>query len=182
MKKSLLKAVIASIVISTTAWTVQAVAEEITPAHVERFADKCDVDQNGMISKAKVMKHVGNMLGEFEKKSSGQQVGADDEKSRAFLHELQKTDGGFNDYALSTAELSTPNNAKTAGMLSEKKSMAFLLELQRSDGGTNDYLTSKADIMKKIETAFDKHDDTKAGMLNMKQAEAFLRELTKSGS
>ena len=60
--------------------------------------------------------------------------------------------------------------------------MAFLIELQRSEGQTNDYLTSNANMMKKIQTVSDKHDDTKAGMSNMKQAEAFLRELIKSGS
>lgn len=182
MKKSLLKAVIASIVISATAWAAQAVAEEITQTHVDRFADKCEVNQDGMISKAKVMKHVSNMLSEFEKKSGTQQGVVDDEKSKVFLRELQKTDGGFNDYTLTTEELSTPSNTKTAGLLNEKKSIAFLLELQRGDDGTSDYLTSKADIMKKVETAFDKHDDTKSGLLNMKQAEAFLRELMKSGA
>ena len=57
-----------------------------------------------------------------------------------------------------------------------------VLELQKSDGAPNTYMTSKADMMKKIETAFDKMDAAKKGMLNMKQAEAFLRELMKSGA
>jgi hypothetical protein len=36
--------------------------------------------------------------------------------------------------------------------------------------------------MKKIETAFDKLDAAKKSMLSMKQAEALLRELMKSGA
>ena len=43
-------------------------------------------------------------------------------------------------------------------------------------------MVSKADMMKKIETAFDKLDAAKKGMLNKIQTEALLRELMKSGA
>jgi hypothetical protein len=59
--------------------------------------------------------------------------------------------------------------------------MEFLLELKKSDGAPSGYMVSKADMMKKIETAFDKLDAAKKGMLNMKQAEVLLRELMKGG-
>jgi hypothetical protein len=44
------------------------------------------------------------------------------------------------------------------------------------------YMTSKNDLMKKMEMMFDKYDESKAGMLNKKQFEAFLSELMKSGA
>ena len=47
---------------------------------------------------------------------------------------------------------------------------------------TTGFMVSKADMMKKIQTAFDKLDAEKKGMLNMKQSETLLRELMKSGS
>ena len=59
---------------------------------------------------------------------------------------------------------------------------SFLLELQKSDGAPSGYMISKADMMKKIEAKFDKMDTGKKGMLDKKQADAFLRELMKSGS
>lgn len=47
-----------------------------------------------------------------------------------------------------------------------------------SDG---DGMVSKAEMMKAMEKLFDKHDTKKAGKLDKKQVEFFLRELMKQG-
>ena len=65
------------------------------------------------------------------------------------------------------------------GMIDSKKAMAFLLELTKGDGNPVQMM-SKADLMKKIGEMFDKMDNSKAGMLNKKQFEAFLLDLMKS--
>jgi hypothetical protein len=70
--------------------------------------------------------------------------------------------------------------ADANGMVDSKKFMQFLLDLQKSDGGANNYMMPKADMMKKLETAFDKADSAKKGMLDKKQLQSFLAELTKS--
>ncbi len=44
-----------------------------------------------------------------------------------------------------------------------------------------DGMVSKAEMMKMVEKMFDKHDTTKQGKLDKKQAEAFLKELMKGG-
>jgi len=44
-----------------------------------------------------------------------------------------------------------------------------------------DGMVSKAEMMKMMEKMFDKHDTKKQGKLDKKQAEAFLKELMKSG-
>ena len=44
-----------------------------------------------------------------------------------------------------------------------------------------DGMVSKAEMMKMMEKMFDKHDTKKMGKLDKKQAEAFLKELMKSG-
>ena len=44
-----------------------------------------------------------------------------------------------------------------------------------------DGMVSKAEMMKMMEKMFDKHDTKKAGKLDKKQAEAFLKELMKGG-
>ena len=54
-------------------------------------------------------------------------------------------------------------------------------ELQKTDGVVGQMM-SKADLMKKIGSMFDKQDTSKKGMLDKKQAEAFLRELMISGA
>ena len=54
------------------------------------------------------------------------------------------------------AEMFDKMDTGKKGMLDDKKTMAFLLELQKSDGAPSGYMISKADMMKKIETSFDK--------------------------
>ena len=44
-----------------------------------------------------------------------------------------------------------------------------------------DGMVSKAEMMKMMEKMFDKHDTKRAGKLDKKQVEAFLKELMKSG-
>jgi hypothetical protein len=44
-----------------------------------------------------------------------------------------------------------------------------------------DGMVSKAELMKAVEKAFDKQDKKKAGKLDKKQTEAFLKELMKGG-
>jgi hypothetical protein len=70
--------------------------------------------------------------------------------------------------------------ADANGMVDSKKFMQFLLDLQKSDGGANSYMMAKADMMKKVETAFNKVDTAKKGMLDKNQLQSFLTELTKS--
>jgi Ca2+-binding EF-hand superfamily protein len=45
-----------------------------------------------------------------------------------------------------------------------------------------DGMLSKAEVMKMMEQAFDKADPKKTGKLDKKQVEAFLKEITQSGS
>jgi Ca2+-binding EF-hand superfamily protein len=65
------------------------------------------------------------------------------------------------------------------GMIDSKKAMAFLLELTKGDGNPGPMM-SKADVMKKVGEMFDKVDTKKAGMLDKKQFESFLKDLMKS--
>lgn len=44
-----------------------------------------------------------------------------------------------------------------------------------------DGMVSKAEVMKQVEKMFDKHDTKKAGKIDKKQVEFFLKELMKSG-
>jgi Ca2+-binding EF-hand superfamily protein len=45
-----------------------------------------------------------------------------------------------------------------------------------------DGMVSKAEVMKMVEKMYDKHDTKKAGKLDKKQVEAFLKDLMKGGS
>jgi hypothetical protein len=45
-----------------------------------------------------------------------------------------------------------------------------------------DGMVSKSEAMRQIEKMFDKHDTRRAGKLDKKQVEHFLRELMKSGA
>ncbi len=67
------------------------------------------------------------------------------------------------------------------GMMDSRQAMLFLLELQKTDGGTSaPVMMSKDDVLKKAVAMFDKMDTKKAGMLDKKQFEQFLKELEKS--
>jgi hypothetical protein len=67
------------------------------------------------------------------------------------------------------------------GMVDSRQAMLFLLELQRTDGGTAaPTMMSKDDVLKKAAAMFDKMDTKKAGMLDKKQFEQFLKDLEKS--
>ncbi len=48
--------------------------------------------------------------------------------------------------------------------------------------GDKDGMVSKAEVMKMVEKMFDKHDTKKAGKLDKKQTENFLKELMKGGA
>ncbi|MEQ1519567.1 MAG: hypothetical protein ABL931_24090 [Usitatibacteraceae bacterium] len=80
------------------------------------------------------------------------------------------------------SEMLTKMDTSKKGMYDEKRAMEFLLELKKGDGAPSAYMTPKADLMKKIETAFDKIDAEKKQALNKKQTEALLIELMKSGA
>ena len=85
LKKSLALAATAAALVATPASHAYAEREDL---HFDAFVKMCDTDQDGMVSKAEVMKQVEKMFDKHDKKKSGK---LDKKQVEFFLQELMKS-------------------------------------------------------------------------------------------
>jgi Ca2+-binding EF-hand superfamily protein len=137
MKTTTLKAALASTVAAALfALSVPAIAD-ISPEDAARFITVFDVNKDGMISRVEVMTRA---KAELDKMADAKGM-VDSKKFMQFLLELQKSDGGPNNYMMSKADMMkkletafTKADAAKKGMLDQKQLQIFLAELMKSGG------------------------------------------------
>lgn len=60
-------------------------------AHMDEFMKSCDIDQDGMMSKAEMVKHMEKMFDQMDAKKTGK---LDKKQSEAFLKQFTAPSGG----------------------------------------------------------------------------------------
>ena len=139
MNKFLLKSISGALIAaSVMAISLPALADSVEDAN--RFVKMCDIDKDGMVSKAEVMKHAADMMKKMEADKSGM---VDAKKTIALILELQRGDEtpSARTVMMSKADMMKKLetafdkvDAKKAGMLDKKQAEAFLRELTKSNG------------------------------------------------
>ncbi len=135
-KSNLSRVLTAAIATAMVSIAVPAFADG-SPEELQRFVQMCDVNKDGMISKAEFMKRAEDMLAKMPATKDNM---VDSKKALAFIMELQKSDGSLG-YMTSKADLMkkmemtfAKYDASKAGMLNKMRFEAFLMELSKSNG------------------------------------------------
>ena len=82
---------------------------------------------------------------------------------------------------LTTLAVATALTASAPAFAASEREDLHFDAFVKSCDADGDGMVSKAEMMKVMEKMFDKHDTKKAGKLDKKQVEFFLRELMKQG-
>lgn len=138
MKSISLKAVLASAVAASLfSLSVPAIADDISAEAAQRFVTVCDSNNDGMVSRAEVMARAKMGL---DKMADAKGM-VDSKAFMQFLLDLQKSDGGPNNYMMPKADMMKKIEAAFAkadpsnkGMLDKKQLMAFVAELMKGGG------------------------------------------------
>jgi Ca2+-binding EF-hand superfamily protein len=130
-----LKAAVATAMLSAIFTTTSPAFADSSQEDIQRFVQMCDVNKDGMVSKAELMKRAEAMLTKMPADKAGM---VDSKKAMAFIMELQKSDGGLG-YMTSKSDLMKKMemmfdkyDESKAGMLNKKQFEAFLSELMKS--------------------------------------------------
>lgn len=137
MKNMSLKVALASAVAAALfSLSVPAIAD-ISPEDAARFVTVCDINKDGMISRVEVMNRAKMGL---EKMADAKGM-VDSKAFMQFLLDLQKSDGGPNNYMMPKADMMKKVEAafskadtSNKGMLDKKQLQAFVAELMKGGG------------------------------------------------
>jgi len=134
MKKNFLKFALSSIAVSVLSLSAPVYAGT-SPEDANRFVKMYDSNKDGMVSKAELMKRAEEMLAKMPKDKAGMM---DEQKTLAFLLELQKSDGGLGrmmskeDIMKKVGTAFDKMDTSKKGMLTAKQAEQFLIELMKS--------------------------------------------------
>jgi Ca2+-binding EF-hand superfamily protein len=137
MKAITLKAALASALAAAVFGVSVPALADSSPEDLARFVTVCDFNKDGMLSRVEVMERAKAGL---EKMADAKGM-VDSKKFTQFLLDLQKSDGGPNNYMMSKADMMkkietafTKADTAKKGMLDQKQLQVFLTELMKSAG------------------------------------------------